>query len=191
MSTPTVEVVELIGNPRAGSRTRAFADAVTAELTGRLARAGSPSGRPRVLELAEIAAVTFGPRPARAVAPLDDPFAPVREARLLVVATPTYKGSYTGLLKVFLDQFGPGDLAGAVAVPVAVAASPAHLAAVTTALRDLLVELGADVPAHPPAVLESRLTAPTEVAAEWAAWHAGEVTDLLLGRETVRATAAI
>jgi FMN reductase len=188
MSRPTVEVVELIGNPRAGSRTRALADTVVAELTGRLGRAGTELGRPRVLELAEVVGVTFGPRPARAVAPLDDPFAPVRAARLLVVAAPTYKGTYPGLLKIFLDQFGPGDLADVVALPVTVAASPAHLTAVTTALSDLLIELGAEVPARPPAVLESRLGAPAEVAAEWAAWHAGELAELL-ARQPVRATA--
>ncbi|MCW2638381.1 MAG: NADPH-dependent oxidoreductase [Dactylosporangium sp.] len=187
MSTSTVEVVELIGNPRAGSRTRSLADAVLAELTGRLGQSGTHLGRPRVLELADVVGVTFGPRPARAVAPLDDPFAPVRAARLLVVATPTYKGTYTGLLKIFLDQLGPGDLSGVVALPITVAASPAHLTTVTTALRDLLLELGADVPAQPPAVLESRLTAPAEVAAEWAARQAGEVADLL-ARQPVRAT---
>jgi FMN reductase len=175
----STSTVELIGNPRAGSRTRSLADAVVTELAGRLGRAGTHLGRPTVLELAEVVGVTFGPRPARAVAALDDPFAPVRAARLLVVATPTYKGTYTGLLKIFLDQFGPGDLAGAVALPVTVAASPAHLTTVTTALRDLLLELGADVPAQPLAVPESRLTAPAEVAAEWAAWHAGGIADLL------------
>ena len=31
---------------------------------------------------------------------------------LLVIATPTYKGTYTGLLKLFLDQFGASGLAG-------------------------------------------------------------------------------
>ncbi|GII23356.1 NAD(P)H-dependent oxidoreductase [Planosporangium mesophilum] len=179
MTTPTVSVVELIGNPRAGSRTRALADAVVAELSGRPRMADTPLGRPRVLELAELVGVTFGPRPARAVAPLDDPFAPVSAAGLLVVATPTYKGTYTGLLKIFLDQFRQGDLSGVVALPVTVAASADHLASVTAALRDLLAELGADVPSRPPAVLESRLAAPAEVAAEWAAWHAGEVADLL------------
>jgi FMN reductase len=189
MSAPTVELVELIGNPRAGSRTRTFADAVIAELTGRLGQAGTHLGRPTVLELADVVGVSFGSRPARAVAPLDDPFAPVRAARLLVVATPTYKGTYTGLLKIFLDQLRPGDLAGVIALPITVAASPAHLTTVTTALRDLLLELGAEVPARPPAVLESQLAAPAEAAAEWAARHAGEVADLL-ARQPVRATTA-
>jgi FMN reductase len=187
MSTPTIEVVELIGNPRTGSRTRTLADAVVAELAGHLGRAGTRLGRPTVLELAEVIGVSFGPRPARAVAPLDDPFAPVRAARLLVVATPTYKGTYTGLLKIFLDQFGPEALTDVVALPITIAASPAHLTTVTAALRDLLLELGADVPARPPAVLESRLVAPAEVAAGWTASHAGELADLL-ARQPARAT---
>ena len=39
-----------------------------------------------------------------------DLVARVGEADLVVVASPTYKGTYTGLLKLFLDRFadGPG-----------------------------------------------------------------------------------
>ncbi len=33
------------------------------------------------------------------------------QAELVVVASPTYKASYTGLLKLFLDRFGAGLLA--------------------------------------------------------------------------------
>ncbi|GAB3808044.1 NAD(P)H-dependent oxidoreductase [Micromonospora zhanjiangensis] len=179
MTTASVDVVELIGNPRPGSRTRLLADAIVGELTDRLGWTGGPQGRLRILELAELVGVSFGPRPGRAVAPVDDPFAPVRAARLLVVATPAYKGTYTGLLKIFLDQFGPDDLADTVALPVVVAASPAHADNAARALRDLLAELGAELPVPPLAVLESRLTAATAVAAEWAAEHAGQLAAAL------------
>lgn len=155
--------VVLVGNPRAGSRTRALAEAVTDALLTRLDKVDSV----QVLELAEIVGVSFGPEPAHGSAPGADPFDAVRSARLLVVATPAYKGSYTGLLKVFLDQFPAGALADVVAVPVAVAASPAHAQATASALRDLLVELGAHVPAPPLAVLETRLAAAADVASEW------------------------
>ncbi|MEU1589639.1 NAD(P)H-dependent oxidoreductase [Micromonospora sp. NPDC005710] len=166
--SPTPDIVVLVGNPRAGSRTRGIAEAVAEALRDRL------NGPPRVvqvLELAEIVGVSFGPEPAYGAKTGPDPFAAVRSARLLVVATPTYKGSYTGLLKVFLDQFGHRELAGVVAVALAVAASPAHADAASSALRDVLVELGAQVPAPPLAVLESQLTDVYEIAAQWADQH--------------------
>jgi FMN reductase len=161
--------VVVVGNPRAGSRTRRLAEAVAEAL---LAGPGQGPDGVQVLELAETVGVSFGPKPAYGASTGPDPFDVVRSARLLVVATPTYKGSYTGLLKVFLDQFGQGELAGATAVPVAVAASPAHADAAASALRDVLVELGARVPAPPLAVLESQLPDGREIAAEWVARHA-------------------
>ena len=164
-----MSVVVLVGNPRPGSRTRALADAVTEALLGRREeRREDPPGGVRVLELAEVVGVSFGPEPAYGAKDGSDPFEAVRAARLLVVATPAYKGTYTGLLKVFLDQFGHKELAGVTAVPVAVAASPAHAEAAAAHLRDVLAELGARVPAEPLAVTETQLPAAAEVAAAWA-----------------------
>ncbi|MBY8870284.1 NAD(P)H-dependent oxidoreductase [Micromonospora sp. PLK6-60] len=171
-AAPTPEVVVLVGNPRAGSRTRGVAEAVTAALLDRL---GGPPGPVQVLELAEIVGVSFGPEPAYGARSGPDPFTAVRSARLLVVATPAYKGSFTGLLKVFLDQFGHRELAEVTAVPVAVAAAPPHADAAAAALRDVLVELGAQVPAPPLAVLESRLADADEIATQWADRHATAV----------------
>jgi FMN reductase len=167
-------VVTLIGNPRAGSRTRALAAAAVAELSAR-----TTFDDQRVLELGGIVGITFGPEPAVSTAPVDDPFAVVRGARLLVVATPTYKATYTGLLKVFLDRFGHRELAGVVAVPVAIAASETHRQSVGAALHDLLVELGASVPVPPLAVLEPEAADPAEAAAKWAAAHGDAVVAAL------------
>ena len=170
---PVLDVVVLVGNPRAGSRTRGLAEAVARAL---LERSGGPRGAVQVLELAEFVGVSFGPGPAYGAKADPDPFVSVRSARLLVVATPAYKGSYTGLLKIFLDQFGHRELAGVIAVPVAVATSPAHADAAASALREVLVELGARVPAPPLAVLESRLADAGEIAARWANQHAASLS---------------
>ncbi|MEO3781297.1 NAD(P)H-dependent oxidoreductase [Micromonospora sp. B11E3] len=166
--------VVVVGNPRAGSRTRRLAETVTGELLARLAR---PQGDVHVLELAEIVGVSFGPEPAYGATAGPDPFDTVRAAELLIVATPAYKGSYTGLLKVFLDQFGHRELAGVTAVAVAVAAAPAHADAAASALRDVLAELGAHVPA-PLAVPEPRLVDAREIAARWADQHADALLHL-------------
>lgn len=172
------DVVTLIGNPRSGSRTRALADATTSAVIGALATAGVPLTGGPTLELADVVAVSsggtvsFGPDPAQPVTIVDSPHDTVRQARLLVVATPTYKGSYTGLLKLFLDQYRHRALAGVVAVPVGIAAAEAHRQSVAAALEALLLELGATVPAPTLAVLESALGDPDQLAADWAAQHA-------------------
>jgi FMN reductase len=63
-----------------------------------------------------------------------------------VVASPTYKATYTGLLKLFLDHIGTGDLAGVVAVPLMLGGGPGHALAPELLLKPVLVELGATAP---------------------------------------------
>jgi FMN reductase len=178
----SADLVVLVGNPRPGSRTRTLAELVARELAGVLEGLGDVS----VLELAEIVGVSFGSEPARGGWPAGDAFAEVRAARVLVVATPTYKGTYTGLLKVFLDQYGAGALAGTVAVPVAVAAAPRHRRSVAAALTDLLSELGAAVPAPAVALLEADLAEARSLVSAWVAEHRGT-----LGRALCDARAAV
>jgi FMN reductase len=67
-------------------------------------------------------------------------------ADLLLVASPTVKGSYSGLLKVFLDLLPQRALAGTVGLPLLVTDAPEHALAVDVYLRPLLVELGCLVP---------------------------------------------
>ncbi|MFD0889577.1 NADPH-dependent FMN reductase, partial [Streptosporangium algeriense] len=92
----------------------------------------------------------------------------VRRADVLVVASPTYKGTYTGLLKVFLDRLPGGALASVVALPLLVLGDAGHALAVEVHLRPLLVELGANVPTPGLAVIESRIPALDEVLDPWA-----------------------
>jgi FMN reductase len=79
----------------------------------------------------------------------------VAASRLLVVASPTYKATYTGLLKAFLDRFPHQGLAGVTAVPLMLGASHAHSLAPEHGLRPVLVELGASVPTRGLYVLDA------------------------------------
>jgi FMN reductase len=171
------DIVVLVGNPRGGSRTRALAEAATAALSP--AVAGLSLSGPTTLDLSEIVAVTFGPEAVAPTAPVDGPHATVKAARLLVVATPTHKGSYTGLLKIFFDQYGHRELTGTVAVPVAIAASESHRAAVGAALTTLLDELGAAVPAPALSILEPDAADPARAAQAWAERHGAVVAAAL------------
>lgn len=145
----SADVVVLVGNPRAGSRTRSAAEAVAERVAARLDLAADPV----TVDLADLAGEILAPAHPRA----DEALRTVAAARLLVVATPVYKGSYTGLLKAFLDLYGPRGLDGMPVVPLVVSASPAHQHAGETHLVPLLAELGATVPDTALALLEPEL----------------------------------
>lgn len=78
-------------------------------------------------------------------AALDRAVTAVTAAHIVVVATPIYRASYSGLLKVFFDLLAEGSLADKVAVPIATGGGPAHLLAIDHGLRPLLTSLGATV----------------------------------------------
>lgn len=61
----------------------------------------------------------------------------------LIVATPVYKASYTGLLKTFLDLLPQTGLAGKAVLPLVTGGSIAHVLAIDYALRPVLNALGA------------------------------------------------
>lgn len=63
------------------------------------------------------------------------------EARVLVVGTPIYRATYTGLLKVFFDLLPAGALAGTVTLPIATGGGPAHLLMIDHGIRPLIASL--------------------------------------------------
>lgn len=130
-------VVAIVGNPRAGSRTAAVAREAALRIAAHLR-----SGPPRVVDLAETAA-PFGPDAAERLA---RELRWVATAAAVVVASPTYKASYTGLLKAFLDLIPSSGLRGAVAVPVMTLGGPGHTLAADVHLRPVLLELDASLP---------------------------------------------
>jgi FMN reductase len=129
--SPRVAVV--VGNPKPQSRTYAAAVWLATQLAG-----AEPD---LVVDLAEL-----GP----ALLDWSDPevtelVRQVGAADLVVVASPTYKGTYTGLLKLFLDRFATDGLSG-VAVPFMLGAGPGHALAPELTLRPVLTEIGGSVP---------------------------------------------
>jgi FMN reductase len=95
--------------------------------------------------------------------------ADVAASQVIVVASSTYKATYTGLLKAFFDRYGADGLRGSVAVPVMVGASAVHSLAPEVFLRPLLVELGASVPTRSLYVIESQLAELDMVVTAWTA----------------------
>jgi FMN reductase len=137
-------IAVVTGNPKPGSRTHnvalEVARVLAAELPGSNGRPGAEIAP--VADLAEYAPRLFD----WADAELTALTAEVAAADVAVFASPTYKASYTGMLKAFLDRYGSNGLAGVTAVPVLTIGAPVHALAVEHTLRPLLVELGASVP---------------------------------------------
>ncbi|WP_063910014.1 NAD(P)H-dependent oxidoreductase [Herbidospora yilanensis] len=75
----------------------------------------------------------------------------------VVVATPIFQSSFSGLLKAFLDVLPPGALAGKVALPLANGGSRGHLLAVDYALRPVLTALGCGQVGQGAFVLDSEI----------------------------------
>ncbi|WP_150272216.1 NADPH-dependent FMN reductase [Paenibacillus tepidiphilus] len=67
----------------------------------------------------------------------------VAEADAVVVVSPVYKASYTGVLKTFLDLIPQKGLAGKIALPLFMGGSLAHLLTIDYALKPVLSVLGA------------------------------------------------
>ncbi|WP_328499835.1 NAD(P)H-dependent oxidoreductase [Streptomyces sp. NBC_00457] len=140
-----MKAVAVVGNPKAGSRTRDAAERLAAALG---------------LDCEVIEVTALGP----GLLTWGDPgvtaaVEQVRSADLVIAASPTYKGTYTGLLKLFLDQFPTATgLAGQVALPLMLGAGPAHALAPELTLKPVLVELGATCPAQGLYQLDSTYT---------------------------------
>src|ERR1700712_654720 len=152
----------VVGNPKAQSRTLQAAVHLVIELTGR-----EPD---LTVDLA-----SFGPR----LLEWDDPdvadaLKAVPSHDLVVFASPTYKATYTGLLKVFLDRLPSGGLAGVTAVPLVPGGHGGHGVPPELLPKPVLVELGATTPAKGLFLLDSEFTS-GKVLEGWLATARGQL----------------
>jgi FMN reductase len=69
----------------------------------------------------------------------------VARAHVVLVSTPVYRATYSGLLKVFFDLFQPGALNGKVGIPFASGGSQSHQLVLEHGLRPLFASVGAVV----------------------------------------------
>lgn len=156
----TMRTVVIVGNPKPQSRTLHAAVALVRRLTG-----AEPD---QVYDLVDFGAglLTWGdPAVAEAVRT-------VGEADVAIFASPTYKATYTGLLKLFIDQMAGDGLAGVTVVPMMLGGGPAHAMAPEVFLRPVLVELGASCPVRSLYVLDSEWESSPAIEAFLTAAHA-------------------
>lgn len=168
MTAPRAAVV--VGNPRPASRTLRAAVHLATELTG--------SEPDLVVDLATLGGTLLDWSDPTVSGLVEE----VGVADLVVVACPTYKGTYTGLLKLFLDRFATDGLSG-VAVPLMLGAGPGHALAPELTLRPVLSEIGAAVPAPGLYLLDAAFDDPAAYA-PWLARARPAITALVNSRPT-------
>ena len=157
-----MKIAVVVGNPKAGSRTLEIASALSARFVD-----AAPGAQVVTVDLAEFAGHLFEwPHPE-----VDSLIAAVAESDLLIVASPTYKATYTGLLKAFLDRYGSDGLKGTTAIPLMTAGSDLHGLAPEVHLRPLLVELGSSVPTRGLFFVMSKYEQLDEVIDNWFIAH--------------------
>jgi FMN reductase len=150
----TVQVTIVVGNPKRASRTLEVARAVA----GDIFVDGSDID---IVELADYASEVF----SWASTAVDELTARVSASDVLVVASPTYKATYTGLLKAFLDRYQADGLARVVAVAVMTGADKTHALGGDMTLVPLLNGLGATVLGRGSYFVTDDMTALPEFAA--------------------------
>jgi FMN reductase len=130
--SPNIAVV--VGNPKPASRTLAAA----ASLAQTLARGGPTSAIDIVTLGTDL--LTFGS------ASVEAEISKICSSQIIIVASPTYKATYSGILKLFVDQLPPDGLRGSIGIPLMLGAAPHHALAPELHLKPLLAELGAATP---------------------------------------------
>jgi FMN reductase len=155
-----VRIVAVVGNPKPNSRTLGVAKAVAESLVAAIAESEC-----QVVDLAEYAGELFD-QSSSALSEISDQ---VAASDVLVVASPTFKATYTGLLKAFFDRYGHRPLVGVLGLPVMTGAGSQHALAVEVFLRPLLIELGATVPTSGLYVTEDEFGDLGPVVERWSA----------------------
>lgn len=127
-----MNVTVVVGNPKHGSHTRRAAEMLAEQLSG--------STADETIELSELGPKLLGWGDSDVAENVDR----TASSQLVIFASPTFKATYSGLMKLFLEQFAGGTgLAHVVAVPLMLGGGPTHALAPELTLRPVLAELGA------------------------------------------------
>ncbi|WP_426323360.1 NADPH-dependent FMN reductase [Microbacterium sp. E-13] len=164
----TAQVSVVVGNPKPQSRTLKIATTLIEHLLE------PGSYELEIIDLAEYQGEVLA-WPSETMARLN---ATVAQSDLVVFASPTYKATYTGLLKAFLDRYPANGLSGVVTIPVLTGADHTHSMGPTHNLAPLLTELGAIVPGRGMYFVTSQMDRLEEIADNAAAEYRANLARL-------------
>jgi FMN reductase len=164
----TVRSAVVVGNPKPRSRTWEAASLVIERLTGAAPELS--------VDLTDFGAGLLDWSDATVA----DAVTRVQHSELVVIASPTYKATYTGLLKLFLDRFAAGSLSATVAIPLMLGGDWRHSLAPEAFLKPVLAEIGASTPTRGLFLLDSDW-ADSEALAGWLDVARTQLPERLLG----------
>jgi FMN reductase len=133
--TPAPNILVISGSPTNPSKTELLANMVT----GKLSHSSGPVSHLKIRDLPAQALIGMDTSDACVAAAV----ARVEQADGIVVATPTFKASFSGLLKLFLDLLPQFGLTNKVVLPLATGGTLAHVLALDYGLRPVLQSMGA------------------------------------------------
>lgn len=157
-----MSIAVVVGNPKPASRTLDAALMIAARI--------DETSPLTVVDVVELGDGLFGWGSDLVNSVIDS----VRSCDIAIFASPTYKASYTGLLKMFLDLMPANGLAGTVAVPMMLGAGPGHALAPELLLKPVLVELGATCPTKGLYLLDSGYADGADMD-QWCATALGQI----------------
>lgn len=131
-----LDIVMIAGSPSATSRSTAVLSFLNRQFSARGLRTATLAVRDLPAE-----DLVYGRYDSPAI---HEASALIQQACVLVIATPVFKASYSGLLKSFLDLLPQSAFAGKTLLPIATAGSPLHMLAIDYALRPVLSTMGAN-----------------------------------------------
>ncbi|RJX40337.1 FMN reductase (NADPH) [Paenibacillus pinisoli] len=128
-------IVIISGSPNATSRLNGIVDFIRRELDQK----GYPSKQITVVTLPaeDLVHSRFG-SPA-----IVEANRLVEEASAVIIASPVYKASYTGVLKSYLDLLPQKGLEGKLVLPLFIGGTLAHLLSIDYSLKPVLASMGA------------------------------------------------
>lgn len=131
-----MNIVLLAGSPGSPSRVAAVVDYVAHRLHERGAKTSSFD-----VNAFDSAALLYADTQSQAIRRY---LRAVDEADAIVIATPVYQSSFSGVIKLLLDLIPQNGLKHKIALPIASGGSPNHLLILDYALKPVLSALGAD-----------------------------------------------
>jgi FMN reductase len=127
-----LRAVGISGSPRAPSKSKTL----TEHFLDALKHLGCDT---RLIDVATLPAEALVVRETSA--DIDDAIAAVGQAQVVVASSPTYRATYTGVLKCFFDLMPQGHLAGKVCVGLQTGIASAHALSPEYGLRPLFASL--------------------------------------------------
>ncbi|URN95321.1 MAG: NAD(P)H-dependent oxidoreductase [Candidatus Pristimantibacillus lignocellulolyticus] len=170
-----MHMTTIVGNPKARSKTYTFAFEASQAITQYVEQLTDEEITHHVIDLADygVGLVQWDQEVINTL------IEQINASTYIVIASPTYKATYTGLLKLMLDLLPMNALQGKLVFPLMVGAGYQHHLAVELHMKPVLAELGAITTSRGLYMLDSQLDECQPIMVDWVEQNSFVVKSLL------------